>query len=71
MRTVLLDQFEDDNAERVLERLDAARIEHHHKRSGGLTRVLFAGEWGTRIFVDEARLDEARSIAREVVGGGS
>jgi hypothetical protein len=29
---------------------------------------LFAGDWGTRIFVEEPRLAEAQSLAREVLG---
>jgi hypothetical protein len=68
-RTVLLGQFEDDNAVRIVERLHDADIEHWVKRSGGLARVLFAGDWGTRIFVDEGPLDDAQDIAREILEG--
>lgn len=69
VRTVLLGQFEDDNAQRVVERLREAEIEHWVKRTGGLTRVLFAGDWGVRVFVDDARLDDAQRIAQEVLDG--
>lgn len=68
-RTELLGQFTDEHAEVLLDRLDEAGIEHWVKRTGALTRVLFAGDWGTRIFVDTARLEQARQLAREVLGG--
>lgn len=67
-RTVLLGQFEDDNADRIVTRLEDAGVEHWVKRTGGLTRVLFAGEWGVRVFVDDTRLDDARAIVQEIVG---
>jgi hypothetical protein len=68
VRTVLLGQFVDENAERIVEQLERAGIGWYVKRSGGLARVLFAGDWGTRIFVEEPRLAEAQSLAREVLG---
>lgn len=68
MRTELLGQFLDDNADLIIERLDAAGITWWVKRSGGLARVLFADSWGVRIFVDVDRLADARDIARDVVG---
>jgi hypothetical protein len=40
---------------------------HWAKRSGGLTRLLSAGDWGTRLFVDADRLEDARRLAAEVV----
>jgi len=67
-RTVQLGQFVDENADLIGERLTAAGIQHWGKRSGGLTRWLSAADWGTRIFVEEARLQEAQRIVREVVG---
>jgi len=70
VRTVYLDQFEDDTAGRILEALDRAGIAWHVKCTGRLARTLFVGEWGTRIFVDQERLAEAREIAtREVFPG--
>jgi hypothetical protein len=69
VRTVLLGQFLDENAERIVERLEEAGIRWFVKRSGGVARVLFAGDWGTRIFVEEPRLEQARQLAGEVVEG--
>ncbi len=66
--TVQLGQFTDENAERIVDRLEDAGITWWVKRSGGLTRVLFAGDWGVRVFVDAARADDAAAIAREVLG---
>lgn len=65
--TVLLGQFTDEHAEEVVARLEAAEIVWWIKRSGGLARVLFAGDWGVRVFVEEARAEDAAAIAREVV----
>ncbi len=67
MRTVYLDQYTDEHAEDILEELDRAGIVTHIKTSGWLTRFLFAGEWGVRIFVDADRVDEARRIADRVL----
>jgi hypothetical protein len=69
VRTVELGQFTDENAERVAERLEQAGIVWWHKTSGRFTRLISAGDWGTRVYVDATRLDEARRLARDVVGG--
>jgi len=66
--TVYLGQFTDEHAEAVAKGLEEAGIVWWHKQSGRLTRVLFAGDWGVRIFVDTKRLDEAREIAARVAG---
>lgn len=66
--TTYLGQFTDENAEKIAERLEAAGIVWWHKTHGRLMRVLSAQDWGTRLFVEEARLDEARAIAEEVAG---
>jgi hypothetical protein len=66
--TVQLGQFTDENAEIIVERLEMAGITWWVKRSGGLTRVLFAGDWGVRVFVDASRADEAAGIVRELLG---
>ena len=68
VRTELLGQFLEDNADLIIERLEAAGITWWVKRSGNLARTLFADSWGVRIFVDVAHLAEARDIARDVVG---
>lgn len=67
LRTVQLGQFTDENAELVVERLEAAGIVWWVKRSGGLARMLSASDWGVRVFVDEQRLGDARALAREVL----
>lgn len=64
-RSVYLGQFTDENAERVLDALDDGGIAARTKSSGRFTRIVFAGDWGVRIFVPEDRLAEARDL----VGG--
>jgi hypothetical protein len=66
--TVQLGQFTDENAEAIVERLEMAGITWWVKRSGGLARVLFAGDWGVRVFVDASRAEEAAGIVRELLG---
>jgi hypothetical protein len=70
VRTTELGQFTDDNAERIAAVLEDAGIVWWHKGSGRLTRILFAGDWGVRIFVDEARVDEARALAADIIHRG-
>ncbi len=70
VRTVQLGQFTDENADAVAEALEAAGIEWWFKQSGRWGRTLFLGEWGTRLFVDAERLEEARGLARDVLGSG-
>lgn len=65
-RTVYLGQYTDEHADEIAERLEAAGIAWHHKRSGTLVRWLSAADWGTRLFVEAGREDEARAIADEV-----
>jgi len=67
VRTVELGQFEDANAERIVQRLEDAGIEWWTKGSGRFTRLVSAADWGTRVFVDAERLDEARQLATEVL----
>ena len=68
VRTVQLGQFTDEHAEQVAGALERAGIVWWHKTSGRYTRVLFAGDWGTRIFVDADRLEDAQRLAREALG---
>ncbi|MEX2324638.1 MAG: hypothetical protein WD576_02710 [Nitriliruptoraceae bacterium] len=63
VRTRLLGQFEDDVAYVISEQLSARGIVWWEKRSGGVARLLFAGDWGVRLFVDDKRWEEARQIA--------
>ncbi|MFA9432082.1 hypothetical protein [Egicoccus sp. AB-alg2] len=67
VRTVQLGQFTDENAERVAGALERAGILWWHKTSGRFTRVLSAGDWGTRIYVDAQRLEEAQRVAQEAL----
>lgn len=67
MRTVHLGQFTDEVANEIAGELHDAGIHWHHKQAARLTRVLFAGEWGTRLFVDADRVDEAKEIAQRVM----
>jgi hypothetical protein len=63
--TVYLGQFTEEHAEALAKALDDAGIVWWHKRAGRIAKILFAGDWGVRIFVDEAKLEQARAIARE------
>ena len=67
VRTVELGQFTDENAELIAERLEGAAIVWYAKSSGRFGRLLFAGDWGVRLFVDQDRLEEARALAAEIL----
>lgn len=67
VRTVQLGQFTDAKAETVAAALQRAGIVWWHKSSGRYTRILSAGDWGTRLYVDATRLDEAQQLAREAL----
>lgn len=67
-RTVQLGQFTEENAERVIAAIDAAGIVWWHKAHGQFVQLLSAADWGVRVFVEVGRLDEAKRIAREIVG---
>ena len=66
MKTAYLGQYTDVVANEIAGRLEDAKIPWTYKQASFITKALFMGEWGTRLFVDESRLDEARSIAKEV-----
>ena len=66
--TVYLGQFTEEHAEAIAKALEEAGIVWWHKQSGRIARMLFAGDWGVRMFVDERRLEDARRIATEVKG---
>jgi hypothetical protein len=70
VRTVELGQFTDENADTIAGRLEEAGIVWWYKQSGRWGRTLFLGEWGTRLYVDASRLDEARQLAADVVDEG-
>ena len=71
MKTVYLGQYTDEVANRIAGELERARIPWMYKQASWVTRTLFIGEWGTRLFVDSARLDEAKGIAERVMSLGS
>lgn len=68
MATRYLGQFTDEHAETIASRLEQAGIVWWHKTHGSLMRVISFHDWGTRLFVDESRMDEARAIAEEIAG---
>ena len=65
-RSKYLGQYTDEVANAIAGRLEDAGIAWSYKQAGFFTRIYFIGEWGTRMFVDADRLDEARAIAQEV-----
>jgi hypothetical protein len=64
VRTVHLGQYTHEHAEEIAARLEAAGIVWWYKAPGYLSVIW---EHGVRLFVDRARLDEARSIADAVL----
>lgn len=66
MKTVYLGQYTDEVANLIASELEDARIGWSYKQAGFLTKVFFVGEWGTRLFVESERLEEARRIAESV-----
>jgi hypothetical protein len=67
LRSTYLGQFTDEVADVIAAELTAAGIDWSYKQPGFLTRIFFIGEWGTRLFVESERLEEARAIAERVV----
>ena len=65
-RSSYLGQFTDEVANAIAGRLEEAGIAWSYKQAGFFTKIYFIGEWGTRMFVDSERLDEARTIAKSV-----
>ena len=67
VRSEYLGQYTDDVANVIASELEEAEIGWSYKQTGFFTRTFFAGEWGTRLFVESERLDDARRIAERVV----
>jgi len=65
-RSAYLGQFTDEVANAIAGRLEESQIAWSYKQAGYFTRNFFLGEWGTRMFVEADRLDEARDIANAV-----
>ena len=68
--TTYIGQFTDENADRIADAFDAAGIRWHAKSSGPFVRVIFAADWGVRLFVEDERLAEAREIAGGIAPDG-
>jgi len=66
MTSAYLGQYTDEVANAIAGELEAADISWSYKQASGITKIFFAGEWGTRLFVEKERLDEARTIAERV-----
>ena len=66
MKSTYLGQFTDETANEIAGCLEEAGIFWSYKQAGWLTQILFVGEWGTRLFVDSERLEEARAIVERV-----
>ena len=66
MKSIYLGQYTDEVANEIAAELERANINWSYKQAGRLTKIFFMGEWGTRLFVDEARVDDAREIAEKV-----
>lgn len=62
--TVQLGQFTDEHANEIAGKLEEAGIVWWYKQPGYFARLW---EKGTRLFVDDSRLDEARAIARDIL----
>ncbi len=65
--TVFLGQYTWEDANAIAELLEHAGIVWWHKQAGPFVRFFFAGDWGVRLFVEKARLEEARQLADSVV----
>jgi hypothetical protein len=70
VRTTYLGQYTDELANAIAGELEAAQIAWTYKQATFITRALFMGEWGTRLFVDKTKLAEARAIAERVAAEG-
>ncbi len=64
--SVYLGQFTWEHSNLIAEQLEKAGIAWSYKQAGGITRVLFAGDWGVRLFVEKERLEDARRIVASV-----
>ncbi len=69
VRTVYLGRFTHEHANEIAGELERAGISWWAKNPGTLSYVFF-NEWGPRLFVDRARLEEARAIAARIAPEG-
>jgi hypothetical protein len=61
--TVYLGQFTRERANAIAEELEAARITWWYKEPGFFSQIW---EYGVRLFVDRARMDEVRQIVAKI-----
>ena len=66
MTSTYLGQFTWEHSNAIAEQLEKAGIAWSYKQAGAITRVLFAGDWGVRLFVEKERLEDAQRIAASV-----
>ena len=64
IRTVQLGQFTDEHANDIAGELEKAGITWWYKQPGYFSSIW---EKGTRLFVDDTRLDEAQAIAKRIL----
>ena len=64
--SVYLGQFTWEHSNLIAEQLEKAGIAWSYKQAGAITRLLSAGDWGVRLFVEKERVEEARQIAASV-----
>lgn len=62
--TVQLGQYTNEHANDIAGELEKAGIVWWYKQPGWFSSIW---EWGTRLFVDSSRLEEARAIAERVL----
>lgn len=66
MKSVYLGQFTDEVANLIAAELERAEIGWSYKQAGRFTKIFFAGEWGSRLFVEDSWIEEAKRIAETV-----
>jgi hypothetical protein len=64
VRTVYLGEYTHEHAEAIVGALEARGIVWWYKQPGMITSLW---EHGVRVFVDRAKVDEARAVADEVL----
>ena len=68
IKTVELGQFTNEHANDIAGKLEAAEIVWWYKQPGYFSSIW---EKGTRLFVDQTRLEDAQAIAARVLSGAN
>jgi hypothetical protein len=66
VKSVYLGQYTDEVANLIAGELERAKIAWSYKQAARFTKIFFMGEWGTRLFVEDERIEEAREIAERI-----